>query len=185
MNSEKELRIIRDRASTVFGRTVDIPREVVWSSFIDLEQFPRWWGWFGKGLSCRGSADPGGEYIMSTESPEGEIFRVDGIYVQMGEPERLVFTIVTTKMPDRWHEQLDSLRDGPGKAAQTILVTIGMTEKEGDRTQLSIRSQFQSSVDREAFIKLGMVQCWADSLDRLEALALQEKWAQNYCKSFV
>lgn len=100
-------------------------------------------------------------------SPEGVDYPMRGVYLEVKEPERLVFTNILDEHPAKWHEALNKYRQGEGKAAQELVTTVTF-EKQHGRTKLTIVSRFASSADRDAFMKMGMAEGWAQSLERLE-----------------
>ncbi len=102
-------------------------------------------------------------------SPEGVDYPIRGIYLEVKAPERLVFTDVMDEHPAEWHEALNKYRQGEDKAAQELVTTVTLEEQHG-KTKLTIVSRFASASDRDAFMKMGMAEGWAQSLERLEEL---------------
>lgn len=82
----------------VLERTVPVPPDRVWAAWTDPELLMQWftpapWKTVAADLDVR----PGGRFLTTMESPEGEQFPNAGCYVQ-AEPNRLlVFTSVMTE----------------------------------------------------------------------------------------
>ncbi|HET9121787.1 MAG TPA: SRPBCC domain-containing protein [Solirubrobacterales bacterium] len=84
----------------VIGWTFDAPRDRVWREWTEAERFADWYG---------GPADvpletvvmdvrPGGRWSLVMHAERGTIYW-DGEYLEVDEPERLVFTV--TDEPDK------------------------------------------------------------------------------------
>src|SRR5215510_4030099 len=77
----------------VITRTFDAPRELVFRAWTQPEQIVRWLGPHKfVCISTKMDASPGGRYRAGIRSPEGKVSWMRGIYRQIVEPERLVFT---------------------------------------------------------------------------------------------
>ena len=57
---------------------------------------------------------------------------------------------------------------GKGKPALEVLLTVTFEELDG-KTKLTIRTRFESVAIRDAMLKIGMAEGWAQSLERLES----------------
>ena len=57
---------------------------------------------------------------------------------------------------------------GKGKPALEVLLTVTIEELDG-KTKLTIRTRFESVAIRDAMLKIGMAEGWAQSLERLES----------------
>ena len=103
-------------------------------------------------------------------SPDGVEYPVKGVYLEIVEPERLVFTDDADEHPAEWQDLLNKYRQkGKGEPALKLLVTVTFEEHDG-RTKLTIRTRFESDADRDATLKMGAAEGWAQSLERLDAL---------------
>ncbi|QQS41854.1 MAG: SRPBCC family protein [Acidobacteriota bacterium] len=88
----KEIEINPD-LDLVLERVIDVPRELVWKAWTDVEQLKRWFvpkPW--SVADCRIDIRPGGEFTTVMRSPEGEEFPSSGCFLEVVENERLVFT---------------------------------------------------------------------------------------------
>ncbi len=141
----------------VITRLFDAPRDLVFKCWTEPKQLARWWGPSGFTLPvCEMDLRPGGAYRFCMRSPEGRDYWVEGIYHEIIEPERIVFSAV--------------LQDEPGREVRT---TVTFAEQEG-RTQLRLHQTFVDSV-----LTRGTLQGWNESLDRLAELIETESMEQS------
>jgi uncharacterized protein YndB with AHSA1/START domain len=110
-------------------RVFDAPRQLVWQEWTEPTRFADWFG--GPDVEVPPSTVaidlvPGGAWTATTlaDRPERCDTRWEGEYVEIDEPERLVFTI----------------RRLPG-AARPELVTIVLTDLGDGRTEMLFRQQ--------------------------------------------
>jgi len=74
-------------------RIVDAPRELVWKAWTEPEHFMRWWG--PKDFTspfCKIDLRVGGAYLNCMRSPGGQDYWTTGIYLEIVEPDRIVYT---------------------------------------------------------------------------------------------
>jgi uncharacterized protein YndB with AHSA1/START domain len=103
------------------GWTFEAPREEVWREWTEPECFADWYG----GRTGRIPLDtismdvrPGGRWSLVMHAQRGEI-NWDGEYLEVDEPERLVFTVT----------------DEP-EAGEYAVCTVVLTELGEDRTEM-------------------------------------------------
>jgi uncharacterized protein YndB with AHSA1/START domain len=134
-------------------RIFDAPREVVFRAWADPDRLKRWWG--PKGFTnpvCEVDVRPGGAIRIDMRAPDGVVYPMTGTFVEIVEPERLVFT--------------SSALDQKGEPMFEILNTVTFAE-EGGKTKLTVHARV-SKVRGEAAPHLaGMEQGWSMTLDRL------------------
>lgn len=141
-----------DYRELVITRVFDAPRELVFRAWTDAEQFARWWGKTGMTVtSATRDARPGGGHRTCIRSAEGRDHWASGVFREVVEPERLVFTFA-------W--------DGKdGMPANEMLVTVTFAA-EGDRTRLVFRqTPFLTRESRD-----GHRRGWDESFARLAAV---------------
>jgi uncharacterized protein YndB with AHSA1/START domain len=131
-------------------RVFDAPREQVWSELTRPESFA---DWFGGPLevpldSVSMDVRPGGTWRASMVGPGRLAIHWVGEYVDVDEPERLVFTI--TDRPD------EDLRD---------LVTFVLTDLGDGRTEMFFSQR--GSMTPEEYERAG--RGWQTFFDRIEA----------------
>ena len=69
------------------------PRELVFDAWVEPRHLRRWSAPHGFEIpECGGEARPGGRWFAVMRSPEGERLRLEGRYLEVVRPERLVFT---------------------------------------------------------------------------------------------
>lgn len=133
------------------SRIFDAPRSLVFRAWTSPEHLARWWG--PKDFSAPSlSMDfrPGGKYRHAIRSAEGTDYWMRGVYREIVEPERIVFTFA-------WEE------DASSPAAET-LVTVTF-EDHGGKTRLTFRQEpFDSVQQRDSH-----AEGWGECLDRLLA----------------
>jgi uncharacterized protein YndB with AHSA1/START domain len=132
----------------VITRVFDAPRRLVFGVWVQPEHLARWWG--PKGftlLSCETDVRPGGTWVRCMRAPDGSKHIKRGVYREIVEPERLVFTYV--------NENADG-RPGP----ETV-VTVTF-EEQGARTKLTLHQTGFESVDSRDAHEGG----WASCLER-------------------
>ncbi len=141
---ERRLKIIR-----VF----DAPRRIVFKAWVDAEQLARWWG--PRGFTnplCEVDARPGGTIRIIMRAPDGVSHEMRGVFREVSEPERLVFT---------------NRAIGPnGESLLEGLTTVSFSEREGKTTMTLDTSAVALLPEAHAMLN-GMNDGWNQSLDRL------------------
>lgn len=130
-------------------RTIDAPRALVFACWTQAKHLARWGG-----APADMSAEveikeirTGGRYKVHLHHLNGDTFSVQGKYLEVVRPERLVFT----------HAWLGH----DGKPGKEMLVTITFADVDG-RTRMTLKQQgFGSAGSRDGH-KLG----WSSQLDR-------------------
>ena len=153
----------------VITRIIDAQRELVFKAWTDLKHVVQWWGPHGfTNPVCEMDVRPGGTYRSVMRSPDGVEYPMKGVYREIVEPERLVYTAAVAEHPAEWHDLLNKNRQkGEGKPAQELLMTVNFEGHDG-KTKLTIGNRFESVADRDAMLKMGMTEGWTESLERLE-----------------
>jgi uncharacterized protein YndB with AHSA1/START domain len=133
------------------SRVFDAPRSLVFRAWTSPEHLARWWG--PKDFSAPSlSMDfhPGGKYRHAIRSAEGTDYWMRGVYQEIVEPERIIFTFA-------WEE------DASQPTTET-LVTVTF-EEQGGKTLLTFRQEpFDSIQQRDSH-----AEGWGECLDRLLA----------------
>ena len=117
-----------NKYNVLITRTFDAPREVVFRAWIDQEQTKKWWGpkYFTNPV-CELDARPGGSILIHMRGPDGTIFPMRGIYREIVEPERLVYTNLV-------------FEDEEGNPQLEVLTTLTFAERDG-KTELTVREE--------------------------------------------
>ncbi len=130
----------------VITRVFDAPRELVFKAWSSAEHVSRWIG--PKGFivtSCEIDFRAGGVFRFVLRGPDGKDYPFDGAYVEIVEPERLVFG--------------GNIHDVPG---QGVMTTVTFTEQEG-RTKLTVQQTYAFESDATRGAPIG----WSQTLDHL------------------
>ena len=130
-------------------RTVKAPRDLVFACWTEDEHLARWQG-APKGMTAavdKKEIRPGGEYRIRLLEANGTEHRVQGRYLEVVRPERLVFT----------HAWLDA----DGHPGHETMVTITFTEADGRTTMTLHQEGFMSSASRD-----GHAEGWGSQMDR-------------------
>ena len=133
----------------VITRIFDAPRELVFRAWTEPRHLVHWYGPRGFTVpSCTLDLQPGGAWRSCMLSPEGREYWVRGVFREIVEPERLVFTYA--------HENED------GTCGHETVVTVTFVD-HGEKTKLTLpQAIFESIKDRDAH-QGG----WSSSLDCL------------------
>jgi uncharacterized protein YndB with AHSA1/START domain len=166
---------------TIFTRIINAPRTIVFKAWTDPKHLTKWWGPHIMACPvCEVDLRPGGSYRIVMRDPGGVDYPITGFYREIVVPERIVSTVNTDEHPQEWHELLSKYRPGGGRAATENSGTITF-EEQGAKTKLTIRTHFASAADRNVFMKTGMTDGWAQSLERLEKL-VAKVWREGSCQ---
>lgn len=141
----------------VISRIFDAPREKVFNAWTQPELLKQWfaplpWTTPAAELDVR----PGGSSLIVMRGPDGVEFPNRGVYLEVVENERLVFTNAYTKA---WEPS--------EKPFMTVIVTL---EDLSGKTRYTARVLHWTSADRETHEKMGFHKGWAQCADQLAAL---------------
>ncbi len=146
------------RQELLLTRIYGAPRGLVFKAWTDLKAVARWWGprKFTNPV-CELDPRPGGLIRIDMRGPDGRIYPMKGIFHEVVEPERLVFTST-------------ALEDEQGKPLLEFLNTVTFEDFHGI-TKLTLHARLitkdiQLSPQILAALS-GMEQGWSESLYRL------------------
>ena len=133
----------------VITRIFDAPRALVFKAWTEPDRAARWWGPQGFVTAyCNMDVRPGGAFRVCMRSPEGTEHWKQGVYREVVEPERLVFTFA-------WE-------DAEGKPGHETVVTVTFAE-HGTRTKLTLHQGVFETVAARDSHQSG----WTSTLERL------------------
>ena len=142
------------RLSRIYGA----PRSLVFKAWTDAKQVARWWS--PRGFTnpvCEWDVRPGGLIRIDMRAPNGTIHPMKGVFHEIVEPERLVFTGT-------------AMEDEHGKPQLEILNTITFEDLNG-LTKLTLHAVLVTKdfkmTPQVAAALAGMEQGWSESLYRL------------------
>ena len=106
----------------VITRVFDAPRQLVFEAWTRPEHLVHWWGRRAFTLpSCTVDLRPGGAYRFCMRAPGGRDFWVSGVYGEIVEPERIVFTCALEN-EDLSHEALWTVTFSEHEGKTTLTV---------------------------------------------------------------
>jgi uncharacterized protein YndB with AHSA1/START domain len=148
-------------SEVVITRVFDAPRSLVFRAWTDPDQLHRWFAPRDCTIEFRTiEPRPGGAFHSCIRSPDGHECWCKGVYREVVEPERLVYTM---EIADEMGNSVDPEDAGmdPEWPRETIL-TVTFVE-EGQGTRLTLHQTVLESLAR----RTGAHPSWLDMLDRL------------------
>jgi uncharacterized protein YndB with AHSA1/START domain len=140
-------------------RVFDAPRELVFKAWTDPEMMSCW---FGPKIvtksDCRLDVRVGGSFSIVMRSSTGAAYPMKGVYQEVVEPERLVFTNIA--IDDEGRHLLEG-------------ITRVTFEDAGGKTKMTMYTHMVGKVPNAEFMLRGMEQGWSESFDKLETLLAQ------------
>jgi uncharacterized protein YndB with AHSA1/START domain len=141
----------------VLTRLIDAPRAKLWRAWTEPELFKEW---FAPRPYTTPFAEldvrPGGANRMVMRSPDGQDMPLHGVYLEVVDGERLVFTDAYTTA---WEPSQ--------KPFMTVIVSFA---EEAGQTRYTARVLHWTVADREAHERMGFHQGWGQCADQLAAL---------------
>lgn len=146
-----------DDRELVITRLIDAPRAKLFKAWTDPELLKQW---FAPAPVTTPVAEmdvrPGGASLIVMRLPDGTEMPNRGVYLEVVENERLVFTDAFT---EAW------------KPSQKPFMTGILTfEDEGGKTRYTARVRHWTAEDRKAHEEMGFHKGWGQCTDQLEAL---------------
>ncbi len=144
----------------IITRVIDAPREKVYRAWTDPERLKQWFApkpWTTPVVETDVRA--GGSSFIVMRGPDGHEFPNRGVYLEVVENERLVFTDAYTRA---WEPST--------KPFMTVIVTL---DDLGGRTRYTARVLHWSAEDRDKHAKMGFHQGWNQCADQLANLVEQ------------
>lgn len=139
----------QDLCELVVTRLIDAPRPLVFKAWTQPEHIERWWGPRGfTTIHCEMDVRVTGAYRFGMRSAQGTVRWKRGIYREIVEPERIVFTFA-------WENPGDDV-------PHNELLTTVTFDEVGTRTRLTLRqSPFTAAQHRD-----GHHTGWSSTLER-------------------
>lgn len=139
------------------SRVFDAPRPLVWKVWTDPHHLARWWGPFGpEKTHAEIDFRVGGEFRVLMTAPDGQVVPAAGEFLEIVEPERIVYEGDTTA-PTACGRGL------PPRARVTVLFEELMKKK----TQLVIETVFPDGDALLAANAAGFSASWNATLDAM------------------
>ncbi|HUK29664.1 MAG TPA: SRPBCC domain-containing protein [Candidatus Acidoferrum sp.] len=138
-------------------RIFDAPRALVFKAWTNPNHMAQWWGPKGfTNRSCELDVRPGGVIRIEMVTPDGTAHPMTGVFHEIVEPERLVFT-----------SRAFFDKDGNPKIEVRNTVTF---EDHNGKTKLTVKIVIVRAAPEVERAVAGMEQGWNQSLDRLAQL---------------
>jgi uncharacterized protein YndB with AHSA1/START domain len=143
----------------VLTRVIDAPREKLFRAWTEPELMKQWFAPRPYTTPVV-ETDPrtGGNSFIVMRSPEGQDIPLHGVYLEVVENERIVFT---DAYKNAWEPS--------GKPFFTGIITF--EDVGGGKTRYTARARHWTAEDRETHEKMGFHEGWGTCADQLAALA--------------
>jgi len=141
----------------VLTRIINAPREKVFRAWTEPELLKQWFAplpWTTPVAET--DVRPGGSSLIVMRGPDGNEFPSRGVYLEVVENERLVFTDAYTQA---WEPS--------EKPFMTVILTF---EDVGGKTNYTARARHWTVANREAHEKMGFHQGWSQCAEQLAEL---------------
>ncbi len=139
------------KAELVLTRIFDAPRELVFKVWTDPKHLAQWWGPRGFTTKIREmDVRPGGAWRYTMRGPDGNDYPFDGVYLEVVEPERLVFDGSILASPE-----------------QRVWTEVTFAERAG-KTEVTVRQLYSFESDATRGAPTG----WNQQFDRLDEFLL-------------
>ena len=141
----------------VLTRIIDAPREKVFRAWTDAELLKQWfaplpWTTPSAELDVR----PGGSSLIVMRDPDGNDYPNRGVYLEVVENEKLVFT--------------DAFTEAWQPSPKPFFTGVLTFEDVGGKTRYTARARHWMVEDRDAHEKMGFHEGWGRCADQLAAL---------------
>jgi len=158
INTGERRKTANEEQELVLTRVFDAPRELVLKAWTDPKRVAQWWR--PRGFTnpvCELDVRPGGAIRIHMRGPDGTVYPMTGVYQEVVEPERIVFT--------------SAALDAEGNALFELLTTVTFAE-QGGKTKQILRARVIKRTAQAAQYLKGMEAGWTQSLEHLaESLA--------------
>lgn len=136
----------KKESDLVLTRVFDAPREVVFKVWTDPKHVAQWWGPRGFQTTIQEmDVRPGGRWRYAMRGPDGNDYPFDGVFVEVVEPERLVFE--------------GAIHGDPN---QSVWTEVTFADSEG-KTKVTVRQVYSFESDATRGAPIG----WNQQFDRL------------------
>lgn len=138
-------------------RMLDAPRAKVFRLWTTPGLLTRWWG--PEGITTpyvEMELRPGGSFRTDMRAPDGQEYRMAGVFLEVTAPERIVFT--------------NAFLPGWLPSERAWMVGHIRFEDHGDRTRYVGEAHHWTEADKVEHDTMGFHAGWGASLDRFERL---------------
>ncbi len=151
-------------------RVINASPVQVWHAFTHAEQLQQWWGpHLITNRDCQIDLCVGGRYRVVQEF-SGTLYPLKGEFRLIEPPHQLVMTMDCSEHPPEWHNAVDPARGNNPNPAGIMVTTVLFEPAAGGKTQLTLRTQFESAAIRNVMVPMGMHDGWRQSFEKLDGL---------------
>lgn len=148
-----------DNFDLVLERTIDAPREKVFRCFSDPKLLEQWFApkpWLIKDVDI--DLRPGGASKFTMHGPEGEVFPISGVYLEVVPNEKIVTT--------------DAYSAGWVPAENPFFTAVMTFEDAGNgKTKYTAVARHWRAEDKQTHEQMGFHEGWGQTAAQLEELA--------------
>src|SRR5580698_5226434 len=118
-----------DNFDIVVSRLINARREMVYKACTVPEQMAQWWGPFGfTNPVCELDVKVGGKWRIEQKGPDGKIYKFKGVYKEVVENKRIVWTFIFEGFPDSESIGILEFEDKDGKTQITATTRLKSIE---------------------------------------------------------
>jgi uncharacterized protein YndB with AHSA1/START domain len=145
-------------------RFIDAPPALVWQAWTEPEHLKKWWAPAPLTTpDCEMEVRPGGLFRTLMRAPDGTEYDSSGCFLEVVEPERIVFT--------------DALVAGFRPAEEAFFTAIITLDPHDGGTRYIARALHKNDADRQRHERMGFHEGWGTCVGQLAELAVQLKEA--------
>ena len=140
-----------DEPVVIVTRMFDASRPLVWNAITDPKHVAQWYG--GPGFTnpvCEMDLRPGGIWRHVMQAPNGAQFKINSVFLEVVEPERLVWK---------------TIKDENRKPAPPTAVSTVTLEEYGNQTKWTLIAHLDSIAKRDISLYIGLDQIIRKSKD--------------------
>jgi uncharacterized protein YndB with AHSA1/START domain len=152
----------------VLTRVFDVPRDLVWKAFTELDRMKQWWGPKGfKVIASKMDLRPGGTYHYGMQAPDGKTMWGRFVYREIAPPEKLVFI-------NSFSDEKGGITRHPMSPTWPLeMLSVFTFEDLGGKTRFTIRWAPHNATEEERktfnFSHDSMKQGWGGTMEQLAA----------------
>lgn len=154
-----EVEILKEDLTLELSRVIAAPREAVWQCWTNPELLKQWFcpkPWYVQKAEM--NVRPGGRFNTVMAGPEGEQFENVGMFLEVVDGERLMFT--------------DSFSEGYVPRETSFMTGyVQLDDVPGIGTRLTWGARHATEADRNKHLEMGFEEGWKAASAQLDALA--------------
>jgi uncharacterized protein YndB with AHSA1/START domain len=154
----------------VFSRVFEAGRELVFKAWTDPVMVAKWWGPHRlTNPVCEMDARAGGAYRITMRGPDGAEYPMRGVFLEVDAPRRVVMTdVMDEELVHKYRAAKSDQKEFSG------VIEVVFEEAGQGRTKVTVVNKFKSRLDRDAIIKMGSVEGWSQSFEKLDGVIAED-----------